>query len=186
MNDEWSRCPICFEDYSREHRPTTFTCGHSTCIDHTIGTRRLQNCPICRQPLGYSREYHISYNLEEASRFLQTIKNAIDWSKIELPSGTAIDDNERNNLEMIHRDEVYARRLQAELNRRQTRTVNQNAQANEARVRPNEPVGYAKQCGHRCDLLSTTRCCTCSGKNIVCKEKILFLSIYIFNRSSTP
>ncbi|CAF5222823.1 unnamed protein product, partial [Rotaria magnacalcarata] len=41
MNDDWSRCPICYEDYSLLHRPTTFVCGHSTCIDHMFGHNRL-------------------------------------------------------------------------------------------------------------------------------------------------
>jgi hypothetical protein len=44
MNDEWSRCPICFEDYSLTHRPTTFICGHSTCLNHTVGLNRLRFC----------------------------------------------------------------------------------------------------------------------------------------------
>jgi len=44
MNDEWSRCPVCFEDYSLIHRPTTFICGHSMCIDHTVGNYRLREC----------------------------------------------------------------------------------------------------------------------------------------------
>lgn len=46
MNDEWSRCPICFEDYSPTHRPTTFVCGHSTCIDHVIGVESLRECML--------------------------------------------------------------------------------------------------------------------------------------------
>lgn len=51
MNDEWSRCPICFEDYSPTHRPTTFVCGHSTCIDHVIGVESLRECMLKKSSL---------------------------------------------------------------------------------------------------------------------------------------
>ena len=86
MNDDWSRCPICYENYSLIHRPTTFICGHSVCIDHTSGRNRLRKCmeykfvfkiihfkkftlskgPICRYLLNHQTEYNVSYNLEEA------------------------------------------------------------------------------------------------------------------------
>ncbi|CAF0999125.1 unnamed protein product [Adineta ricciae] len=137
MNDEWSRCPICFEDYTLEHRPTTFTCGHSTCIDHTVGTKRLRNCAIC---------HGISH-----------------WSTIKLPTATASRDNA---AEMIHRDELYARRLQAELlhGRERAVVIDPTPQASQAASAQNQPVGYLKNCGHRCDLRTTQRCCTCSDR----------------------
>ncbi|CAF1499430.1 unnamed protein product [Adineta ricciae] len=163
MNDEWSRCPICFEDYTLEHRPTTFTCGHSTCIDHTVGTKRLRNCPICRCSLESVTEYHVSYNLEEAARLFQAIKNNVDWSTIKLPTATASRDNA---AEMIHRDELYARRLQAELlhGRERAVVIDPTPQASQAASAQNQPVGYLKNCGHRCDLRTTQRCCTCSDR----------------------
>lgn len=43
-NDDWCQCPICFEIYSIIHRPTTFICGHSVCIDHVSGKNRLEEC----------------------------------------------------------------------------------------------------------------------------------------------
>ncbi len=43
-NDDWCQCPICFEIYSIIHRPTTFICGHSVCIDHVFGKNRLEEC----------------------------------------------------------------------------------------------------------------------------------------------
>ena len=42
--DEWSQCPVCFEDYSTLHRPTTFECGHAMGIDHVNGEKRLEEC----------------------------------------------------------------------------------------------------------------------------------------------
>jgi hypothetical protein len=43
-NDDWCQCLICFENYSVEHRPTTFICGHSVCIDHVRGNNKLEEC----------------------------------------------------------------------------------------------------------------------------------------------
>ncbi|CAF1163184.1 unnamed protein product [Rotaria sp. Silwood1] len=178
MNDEWSRCPICFEDYSLTHRPTTFVCGHSTCVDHTTGPKRLHHCPICRHPLREHDEHHVSYNLEEASRLFQLIKNNIDWSTIQLPSVPVIIQEENNASAMIKRDEIYARQLQAELNRGTVNESSQRAQVptrnptlplQEIRTNPtalgrNQVSGHQKGCGHRCDLVSTRQCCLCSDR----------------------
>ncbi|CAF2516222.1 unnamed protein product [Rotaria sp. Silwood2] len=178
MNDEWSRCPICFEDYSLIHRPTTFVCGHSTCIDHTIGSQCIHYCPICRHPLRKEDERHVSYNLEEASRLFQLIKNTIDWSTIKLPSPTVINHEENNASAVTKRDEIYARQLQAELNREtanessrkaQVSTRNQalpieEIQTNLTVLERNQVRGHQKRCGHRCDLVSTRQCCLCSDR----------------------
>jgi hypothetical protein len=144
--------------------------------------------PICRHPLRQEHEYHISYSLEEASRFFQLIKNTIDWSTIKLSSETDVKDAQNRTSEMIHRDEVYARQLQAELNRETTnrpRPRTQVPRENQAlpvqeittglaASRINMPNGHMKNCGHRCDLVSNTQCCTCSGKIDVMKDFLLF------------
>ncbi|CAF1160323.1 unnamed protein product [Rotaria sordida] len=178
MNDEWSRCPICFEDYSLIHRPTTFVCGHSTCIDHTIGSKRLQHCPICRHPLKKEDQYHVSYNLEEASRLFQLIKNTIDWSTVKCSPVPVISHEENNASAMIKRDEIYAHQVQAELNReivnessRRVRVPTRNQalpieeiRANLTALQINQVTGHQKGCGHRCDLVSTRQCCVCSDR----------------------
>jgi hypothetical protein len=134
--------------------------------------------PICRHPLKQSNEYHVSYSLEEAARVFQLIKDKIDWSTIKLPPVLDANNPQNSNLEMIHRDEVYARRLQAELNRdngtgprriAQTPTMNQAAPI----VEVTRPTGHMKNCGHSCDLVSTRQCCTCSGKINIIKDFLL-------------
>ena len=204
MNDEWSRCPICFEDYSINHRPTTFECGHSTCIDHVTGREPLQFCkcqrsffftclssdkcenlgPICRHRLRPNYPYHVSYNLQEASQLFQLIKDKIDWSTIQpVPAVEVRDSAQISAAESMRRDEVYARRLQTELNRqpviRQPTAVraraapvvtnrpppDNTATNTPQRDRPVQqgPHTNVKSCGHACDLRSTQRCCACSG-----------------------
>ncbi|CAF1270749.1 unnamed protein product [Adineta ricciae] len=108
-------------------------------------------------------EYHVSYNLEEAARLFQAIKNIVDWSTIKLPTATATRDNA---AEMIHRDELYARRLHAEFLQERERAVviDRTPQANQTASAQHQPVGYLKNCGHRCDLRTTQRCCTCSDR----------------------
>jgi hypothetical protein len=140
--------------------------------------------PICRHLLRREGEYHVSYNLEEASRLFQLIKNTIDWSTVKLPSAPGVSDDQNSTLEMIHRDTIYARRLQAELNHE---TVNQprrraivpsrnqplptEEMTTGSSVLPtNQPSGHQKGCGHRCDLVSTGRCCECSGKIVIKKD----------------
>lgn len=123
--------------------------------------------------------YHVSYNLEEASRLFQLIKNTIDWSTIKFPSPLPVNEAQNSNSEMIHRDEVYARQLQAELNRGNRNEPQQRTQvpreiqplpSQPARGRGpatpviNQPTGFLKDCTHRCDLVSTRQCCLCSGK----------------------
>jgi hypothetical protein len=152
--------------------------------------------PICRHSLRQSNEYHVSYNLEEAARLFQLIKDKIDWSTINVPSVPDVNNPQNSNLEMIHRDEIYARRLQAELNREngtgprqtaQTSEIRRTAQTPEIRrtaqtpeinrtvpIREvNRPQGHMKNCGHSCDLVSTRQCCTCSGKINMIKDFLL-------------
>ena len=140
--------------------------------------------PICRQALRPGNEYHVSYNLEDAARFYQLIKDKIDWSTINFSSTANVPVPQDSTAQMMHRDEIYARRLQAELNResrsaqQQQRAANPNrdnrtAQQSQQRVENlnrnlpqpvNRPTGTMKSCGHGCDLVSTTQCCTCLGK----------------------
>ncbi len=131
-------------------------------------------------------EYHVSYNLEEAARLFQLIKNTIDWSTIKLTSVSNVNDAQNSTLDVIHRDEVYARRLQAELNRgnaneprrgTQVPSENQALPAQEVTtglpvLGANQPIGRLKNCSHRCDLVSTRQCCTCSGKIDIAKDYI--------------
>lgn len=126
--------------------------------------------------MGPASEYHVSYNLEDAARFYQLVKDKIDWSTINF-SSTANKPVEPNSIaDMIHRDEIYARRLQAELNRESRpaqppppppiQRPQQQRVENHDINRPrqvNRPTGTMKSCGHGCDLVSTNQCCTCSG-----------------------
>ncbi len=143
-------------------------------------------------------EYHVSYNLEEASRLFQLIKNSIDWSTIKIPSASDVNDAQNSNLQMIHRDEVYARQLQAELNRenakeprRRTQAPRENqalptqeATASSATLGINQLNGRMKDCGHRCDLVSTRQCCTCSGKIDIVKNFLLCSLILLLFESN--
>lgn len=152
--------------------------------------------PICRHPLKSGSEYHISYNLEEAARIFQLIKDKIDWSTIAVSPVENPNDPDRIKLDMVHRDEIYARRLQAELNRGNETGQRQTAQA--AGINPvaliveRNPIaptvsvtrhqGQMKNCGHSCDLVSTRRCCTCSGKINTIKDFLLYSFV---SRSAT-
>ena len=140
--------------------------------------------PICRHPLKPRDEHHISYNLEEAARLFQLIKHSIDWSTIKLSSALTANHDQNGASEMIHRDEIYARRLQAELNNNtinepprttQAPTENQALPISDTTARlaaslMNLPNGLVKGCNHRCDLVSTRLCCTCSGKVMTMKD----------------
>jgi len=148
--------------------------------------------------LSQETKYHISYSLEEASRLFQLIKNTIDWSTVKLPSAPDVNDPQNNTLERIHRDEVYARQLQAELNREnpnepprrmQVPRDNQALPTQEiarglAALIINPPNGYQKDCGHRCDLVSNNRCCSCSGKINFMKGFLLRSFILFFFKSN--
>ncbi|CAF0933175.1 unnamed protein product [Adineta steineri] len=112
MNNSWCQCPVCFEDYSLLHRPTTFLCSHSTCIDHTSGINRLRECLICRYPLNQQHIYNVSYSLEEASCLYHSIKNTAGFSVIKVPSETI----ESNHIKVRNRDDIYARQLQEKFN----------------------------------------------------------------------
>ncbi|CAF3723058.1 unnamed protein product [Rotaria sordida] len=169
MNDEWSRCPICYEDYSLIHRPTTFICGHSTCIDHTFGHNRLRECPICRHPLNQQHEYNISYNLEEAARLYHITKNIIDFSTIKLPSV----DIQTNHTSTIHCNENYACRLQTKLDHEvqneetitRPTTILAFIAASVLKMKKREYTGKQyKKCGHYCFLITTPQCCACSDQ----------------------
>ena len=145
----------------------------------------LYEGPICRHPLKQD-EYHVAYNLEEASRLFQSIKGLIDWSSVKLIPPPDVNSIQNLDQELIHRDEVYARQLQAQLNRENTNQAQQRTQVSrENRTVPipqrtadvaalvmNQPSGHLKNCNHRCDLVSTRQCCTCSGK--VYRTKIFF------------
>jgi len=153
--------------------------------------------PICRHQLRQEDECHVSYNLEEAARLFQLIKNTIDWSTIKLLSASDVNDAQNNTLEIVHRDEVYARRLQAELNRENTNEARRRTQVpSENQALPaqeittglpvlgiNQPAGRLKNCGHRCDLVSTRQCCTCSGKIDIAKDYILYSLILLLFES---
>ena len=201
MNEEWSRCPICFEEYSSTHRPTTFACGHSTCIDHTVGSQRLRYCtltggafsqfsshprslgPICRHKLNDHEAYHVSYGLEEAACLLQQVKDMIDWSIVKRISAPTTGPDLNSDLAAGQQDEMYARRLQAEFDREALARPPARAEPSASQppvvagprsgsAQPERDLasGHAKRCGHHCDMLSTTRCCTCSGKTSILKD----------------
>ena len=126
-------------------------------------------------------EYHVSYNLEEASRIFQLIKNKIDWSTIKISSPPVTHHEMNTAATMIKRDEIYARQLQAELNHEMNNTSLRRKRASArnraspvvettthvAPLEINQDRGCQKDCGHRCDLVFTRRCCSCSGKIIV-------------------
>lgn len=164
--------------------------------------------PICRLTLRPGNEYHVSYNLEDAARFYQLIKDKIDWSTINFSSTANVQVAQDSTAELIHRDEIYARRLQAELNREsrsaqqpQPRAANLNRENRTAQQpqqtvenvninRPqqiNRPTGTMKSCGHGCDLVSTNQCCTCLGK-INLSQACVAIFFYLnghFSRSTT-
>jgi hypothetical protein len=139
--------------------------------------------------------YHVSYSLEEASRLFQLIKNTIDWSTVKLPSVPVVNHAQNGTSEMIHRDEVYARQLQAEFNleianrppqRTQIPTGNRALPVEQTTrgataLQRNQHNGHMKDCGHRCDLVTTRRCCTCSGKIANMKDFLLhsLISFYL-------
>ncbi len=160
--------------------------------------------PICRHQLRENEVYHVSYNLEEASRLFQAIKNTIDWSTVKLPTASVISHDQNSTLQTIHRDEIYARQVQAELNRaavngsaRRTRVGRENQalptqQVTTGQAEPviDRHIGHQKTCGHRCDLVTTRQCCVCSGKIVVIKDFLLhslicFYLNHIFNRPTT-
>ena len=122
---------------------------------------------MCRDPLKPGHEYRVSFNLEEAARFYQLIKDKIDLSTIIDPTSIPDSNVARDHAaEMIHNDEIYARRLHAELNR-QNGTVERPNAAHPRPKQPepvNRPADTPKSCGHGCDLVSTVRCCPCLGK----------------------
>ncbi|CAF0881883.1 unnamed protein product [Rotaria sp. Silwood1] len=169
MNDDWSRCPICYEEYSLVHRPTTFLCGHSTCIDHTFGHNRLNECPICRYPLHQQHEYNVSYNLEEASRLYHMTKNTVDYSTIKLPSA----DIQTNHISTVYRNENNERRLPTKLDHEvhneetitTPRTILAFILASASAMKKTAHKGQQhKKCGHYCFLNTTPQCCECSDQ----------------------
>lgn len=134
--------------------------------------------PICRHQLRRGSEYHVSYNLEEAARVFQLIKASVDLSGIQIPPTPVIDDSENHNLAMMKRDEVYARRLQAELDRERSKgplqrilaSVRNSPLLNHERTSNstlNQNRGHQKVCGHNCDLVTPRECCSCSGRIIL-------------------
>ncbi|CAF1221539.1 unnamed protein product [Adineta steineri] len=168
MDDSWSRCPVCFEDYSLLHRPTTFVCGHSTCIDHTSGLNRLRECPICRYPLNQQHEYNVSYSLEEASCLYRSIKNTAGYSTIEFPS----EHIGSNHIKIMNPDDIYARQLQEKFNYEiQNEHVEERPTTILALIfavissqQKSQHIGQKKECGHGCFLTTTSQCCSCSDR----------------------
>jgi hypothetical protein len=168
---------------------SVFVCHKSF---HSTLNKYIFQGPICRYPLKEQNEYHISYSLEEASRLFQLLKNTIDWSTIKLPSAPVV--SESKDVELVHRDMICARRLQAELDReirnepsRRSQVLVQNQPLPIAEI-PREATinnlpsrqensGRPKSCGHRCDLVSTKRCCLCSGKIAIEKACLFYLLI---------
>ena len=128
--------------------------------------------PICRRPF-QQNGFHVAYDLEEASRLFALIKTQFDISTIHLKPVSEADLVRTSEQEMIHNDEVFARRLQAELN-----------QATPTRVvvsGNNTITGNLKGCRHHCDLVSTRQCCKCSGKRNIFIDAILLLTWFLSN-----
>ncbi|UJR20945.1 hypothetical protein I4U23_024054 [Adineta vaga] len=89
-------------NYSLIHRPTTFVCGHSTCIDHTYSRNPLLECSICRHPLNEQDVHNVSYNLKGAVRLYHATKDTFDYSTVKLP----LVNIQTTDLEKIIRAEV--------------------------------------------------------------------------------
>ena len=56
-------CPVCFEQYSNDIRPTTLPCGHSLCMNDA---QQLDRCPTCQVPFVFANQT-MSISLRDAS-----------------------------------------------------------------------------------------------------------------------
>jgi hypothetical protein len=56
-------CPICFNQYSNDIRPTTLPCGHSLCM---IDAAQIHICPLCQVPFVFANQ-RMSVSLRDAS-----------------------------------------------------------------------------------------------------------------------
>ncbi|CAI5445195.1 unnamed protein product [Caenorhabditis angaria] len=51
--EEVAQCPICFENFDSERFvPMIFTCGHNICQQCSDRAAQMQQCPVCRKPIG--------------------------------------------------------------------------------------------------------------------------------------
>ncbi|CAF1172074.1 unnamed protein product [Didymodactylos carnosus] len=173
MDNDWSRCPICFEEWNMIHRPTTFVCGHTVCIEHLTCREPLRECPMCRGRLPILKDHqtwHVSYALEEAARTFRRMKDATGNSAVETSTGKPMlklaNEIDTARERLIADDEAYARELERadkELVQLEQRRRKQSPNPHLTKQRTEN----AKGCGHSCDLITTRQCCACSDRRPV-------------------
>ncbi|CAF1636955.1 unnamed protein product [Rotaria magnacalcarata] len=142
MNDDWSRCPICYEDYSLLHRPTTFVCGHSTCIDHMFGHNRLheiwQTIVLIIQQSGLIQQiFELNLTPTTSSSEIYVRGSQSDLNDI-------VQNEATSTRPSIILSFIFASLLTLKKNERKSRQL--------------------KKCGHYCFLTLTPQCCSCSDQ----------------------
>ena len=74
-------CSVCLESFDGEERvPTSFICGHSICLHHTIGVNKIDNCPCCNKKQPSNVKFVPNYNLRDCALLItetKTIENII-------------------------------------------------------------------------------------------------------------